>query len=625
MCGIVGQVVHSKISQSQDHPIFQSLKVIGHRGPDGYGTFFDPKLVLGHVRLSVLDLTDAAKQPMISRSGRFVISYNGEVYNFQELRERFSLNHLRTHSDTEVIIELFSKIGKDCFRLLNGMFSLAIFDVKERILWLARDRLGIKPLYLAKNENGLFFSSEIKGIHALENSFRGVNAQALAEWSYYGNGLGEKTLFKGVTKLLPGHYLKVGVDNINVEEFTYWEPGNGGLSEFGDLAVQARSSLERAVRRQLVSDVPVGVFLSGGIDSSAIAAFASKYYPGKLATFSAGFDYDKGVNELPQAKRLAERYGTDHHEIHIVGADVADTVEKMVWHHDQPFSDAANIPLYLISQQVGDRAKVILQGDGGDELFGGYKRYATLSRFRQMKILARIARAAQAALPKNSSHHVRQRYINALLANPFPKVMALLLTVEDEAQSPLKIFQDSVRKSSGNPFERYFECASKFAGRSPVDQMLLVDSMIILPDIFLEKVDRSTMASSLEVRVPFLDNDLVEFCQGLPASRKIPGGKQKDLLKRSLKGVVPDEVLHGKKTGFGVPFSFWLEGPLKDLFFDHIGDFIRRQPYVLDQNLVYSLFDDHIYRRKDNGFLLWKIMNLVIWSNRYNVDWSEYQ
>lgn len=516
-------------------------------------------------------------------------------------------------------------MGEDCFPLLNGMFALAIFDLKERVLWLARDRLGIKPLYVAKSSKGLYFSSEIKGIQALEDKFRGVNSEVLGEWSYYGNALGKETLFKGITKLLPGRYLKVGVDDITVEEFTYWEPGNGELSEFADLAGQTRFNLEEAVRRQLVSDVPVGVFLSGGIDSSAIAAFASKHYSGKLATFSAGFDYEKGVNELPQARRLAEKYGTDHHEIHVVGADVADTVEKMVWHHDQPFSDAANIPLYLISQQVGDRAKVILQGDGGDELFGGYHRYATLSRFRRMKMLARIANLAQKLLPRGSSHKVRQRYIDALLAKPFPKVMALLLTVEDEAHSPLNIFKGSFRKSSGNPFERYFECASKFAGRSPADQMLLVDSMIILPDIFLEKVDRSTMAASLEVRVPFLDNELVEFCQGLPASQKIPGGNQKNLLKRSLKGIVPDEVLYGKKTGFGVPFSFWLEGPLKDLLFDNLGDFIRRQPYVLDQKYVHSLFDDHISRRKDNGFLLWKIMNLVIWSNRYSVDWSECQ
>lgn len=625
MCGIVGQVVRSNISDTDNHAIFKALEVIGHRGPDGRGTFFDSSLALGHVRLSVLDLSDAAKQPMVSRSGRYVISYNGEVYNFQDLKERFLLENLRTHSDTEVILELFSKIGEECFSLLNGMFALAIFDLKERVLWLARDRLGIKPLYVARNSSGLHFSSEIKGIHALDDSFRRVNSGALAEWSYYGSALGKNSLFKNITKLLPGRYLKVAVDSISVEEFTYWEPGKEPLGRCVDLAERTKANLEEAVRRQLVSDVPVGVFLSGGIDSSAIAAFASKHYPGKLATFSAGFDYDKGVNELPQARRLAEKYGTDHHEIHVVGDDVADTVEKMVWHHDQPFSDAANIPLYLISEQVGDRAKVILQGDGGDELFGGYQRYATLSRFRQMKMVARIANLAQALLPKGSSHQVRQRYIDALLAKPFPKVMALLLTVEDEAHSPLNIFKDSVRKSSGNPFERYFECASKFAGRSPTDQMLLVDSMIILPDIFLEKVDRSTMAASLEVRVPFLDNELVEFCQGLPASQKVPGGKQKDLLKRSLKGIVPDEVLYGKKTGFGVPFSFWLEGPLKDLLFDNLGDFIRRQSYVLDQKYVHSLFDDHISRRKDNGFLLWKIMNLVIWSNRYSVDWSECQ
>jgi len=613
------------LDEDDIHGFSDGLKVLAHRGPDASGSFFEGAVGLGHVRLSILDLRSSANQPMVSRSGRFVISYNGEIYNFNKLKEWFSLDSLKTYSDTEVIVEIFSKIGAGCFTLFNGMFALAIYDREDKTVWLARDGLGIKPLYVAQNYRGIYFSSEIKGIHSVADGFCAVNSQSLGEWSYYGNSLGSATLFKGVKKLLPGHFIKINVDGCLVEESCYWEP-SGYLSDVeGDIVQAVRRKLETAVPSQLVGDVPLGVFLSGGIDSSAIAAFASKHYPGKLATFSAGFDYDKGVNELPQARRLAEKYGTDHHEIHVVGADVADTVEKMVWHHDQPFSDAANIPLYLISQQVGDRAKVILQGDGGDELFGGYQRYATLSRFRQMKMLARLANLAQKFLPKGSSRNVRQRYIDALLAKPFPKVMALLLTVEDEAHSPLNIFKDSVRKSSGNPFERYFECASKFAGRSPVDQMLLVDSMIILPDIFLEKVDRSTMAASLEVRVPFLDNELVEFCQGLAASQKIPGGKQKDLLKRSLKGIVPDEVLYGKKTGFGVPFSFWLEGPLKDLLFDNLGDFIRRQPYVLDQIYIHSLFDDHICRRKDNGFLLWKIMNLVIWSNRYSVDWSECQ
>ena len=625
MCGIVGRVSKQRL-QGEDVASFNSaLQLIDYRGPDGSGTFFQDNVGLGHVRLSVLDLSESGSQPMVSNSGRFVISYNGEVYNFRELATKFGVSSLRTSCDTEVVLELFEKIGVDCFSYFNGMFSIAIFDTVKKKLWLVRDRMGIKPLYFAKSQEGLFFASEIKGIHALSSCFRRVAASSLSEWSFYGNALGPATLFEDVWKLEPGKFLEVDTESLVVEKKTYWRPTSSTIGSQGDLVSRTKILLERAVERQLVSDVPVGVFLSGGIDSSAITAFASKRYPGRLSTFSAGFDYDKGVNELPSARALSKVYGTDHHEIRVSGVDVADTVEKMIFHHDQPFSDAANIPLFLMSQEVGNRAKVILQGDGGDEMFGGYKRYATLSHFRQMKILARIAKAAQALLPKNRSHHVRQRYINALLAKPFPKVMALLLTVEDEAHSPLKIFQDSVRKSSGNPFERYFQCASKFAGRSPVDQMLLVDSMIILPDIFLEKVDRSTMASSLEVRVPFLDNDLVEFCQGLPASQKIPGGKQKDLLKRSLKGIVPDEVLHGKKTGFGVPFAFWLEGPLKDLFFDHLGDFIRRQPYVLDQNLVYSLFDDHICRRKDNGFLLWKIMNLVIWSNRYNVDWSECQ
>lgn len=622
MCGFVGVVASRPLSEQDKLILNQATEAINHRGPDANGVFVENGVGLGHVRLSILDLTDAGAQPMTSRCGRYVISYNGEVYNFKELAEQFQLTDLKSHSDTEVIIEAFAKVGEALFAQLNGMFAFALLDRQTHQLWLVRDRLGIKPLYVSQDADHIVFGSEIKALQVLQPTLKQVNKSALGEWSYYGTTLGQQTLFNGVTRLLPGHFIRMDINSLSVTVETYWQPLARPSVVKGDIVKQAHDVLEQAVKRQLVSDVPVGIFLSGGIDSSAITAFASRHYAGTLATYSVGFDYDKGVNELPKAKALAKRYGTEHHEIHISGMDVADTVQRLVRHHDQPFSDAANIPLYLLCQQVKDKTKVVLQGDGGDELFGGYKRYATLSRLSRMKALARVSKLGNAFLPKNAGYYNRERYINALLAKPLPKLMALLLTVEDEKQDPTQIFHSELRKHFADPFQRYKDVAALFEPRKPADQMLLVDSMIILPDVFLEKVDRSTMAASVEVRVPFLDNDVVDFCHQLTAEQKIPQGQQKYLLKQCLAGIVPDNVLYGKKTGFGVPFGYWLKGPLKELFFDNLTQFSSINPGIVENTYVMQRYNEHLSGKKDNGFLLWKLLNLLIWSNQYGVDWG---
>lgn len=622
MCGFLGVVASRPLSEQDKLVLKQATEALNHRGPDANGIFVESGVGLGHVRLSILDLTEAGAQPMTSGCGRYVISYNGEVYNFKELAEQFQLTGLKSHSDTEVILEAFAKVGETVFSLLNGMFAFAILDRQTQKFWLVRDRLGIKPLYVAQSAESIIFGSEIKALQILQPTLNKVNKSALGEWSYYGTTLGQQTLFSGITRLLPGYFIQVDLNSLKAKVKSYWQPAVQASVVKGDIVKQAHDLLEQAVKRQLVSDVPVGVFLSGGIDSSAITAFASRHYQGTLATYSVGFDYDKGANELPKAIALAKRYGTEHNEIHISGMDVADTVQRLVTHHDQPFSDAANIPLYLLCQQVKDKTKVVLQGDGGDELFGGYKRYATLSRLTRMKAAAHVAKLANAFSPKNAGYFNRERYINALLAKPLPKVMALLLTVEDEKQDPTQIFHPELRKQFADPFQRYTDVATLFESRSPADQMLLVDSMIILPDVFLEKVDRSTMAASVEVRVPFLDNDLVEFCHRLNGIQKVPNGQQKHLLKLCLAGLVPDDVLYGKKTGFGVPFGYWLKGPLKELFFDNLTKFTLVNPGIIEQAYVQQSYNEHLSGKKDNGFLLWKLLNLLIWCNQYGVDWE---
>jgi len=632
MCGIVGHIGRNggtPDSGGNADARARALESILHRGPDSQGQYAGGDVWFAHARLSIIDLSSAGHQPMESADEQYVICYNGEVYNFADLAKSLALKGLRSGSDTEVVVRAFAQQGVSSFSLFNGIFAFAIYDKAAGKVFLVRDRLGVKPLYYRMDESGFAFASEIKALHSLDDRDIRCNRSALHEWVYFGTALGEHTLFEGIRKLLPGRYLELDLATFAIKEVPYWSPVQfaGGPKHTGSssqIIAEARALLEQAVTRQLVSDVPVGVFLSGGVDSSAITAFASRHYTGKLTTYSAGFDFDKGANELPKAREIAALYGTDHHEIHISGFEIGDVVEKMVAHHDQPFSDPANIPLYLLSSRIRDTTKVVLQGDGGDELFGGYSRYSTLRWMTAARFAAPAVGLLNELAPRSKSYYRRQRYINALRGRTTAEVMALLLTQEDASAHPERIFDARLREeiTRTDPFARYRECQSHFAMEDVVNQMLFVDSMIILPDIFLEKVDKSTMAAAVEVRVPFLDNDLVEFCFRLSGNQKVRRGRKKWLLKKALAGIVPDDVLYGAKTGFSVPNGYWLRSSLKPLFFDQLATFSRRYPGILDDSVIRSLHTEHTAERRDRTFLLWKILMFMIWANRAPRDLS---
>ena len=630
MCGIVGCLIAQNsrdvISQEKKN---KALDYMGYRGPDSRGQYHDDKVWLGHVRLSIIDLSKDADQPMTTQDGRYTICYNGEVYNFRDLKKTMNLQFLQSKSDTEVVLSAFTRAGVNSFSLMNGMFAYAIYDRVSQKLWLVRDRVGIKPLFYSYNQQGFYFASEIKSILAMKETEGTCNTEALHEWLYYGNTLGEQTLYKSINRLLPGHYIEFDIKTHRADIKKYWDvkeqSAKCGLHDPSiDLVQKTRNLVELAVKNQLVSDVPVGVFLSGGIDSSAITAFASKHYEGRITTYSTGFDFDKGINELPEARKVAKFYGTNHHELHVSGFEVADIVEKMVYHHDMPFSDAANIPLYLMAKEVNQNTKVVLQGDGGDELFAGYSRYTTLSHFRIARSLALLGKNIHKLFPQNSAYYRIRRYLNALNAKSYAHVMALLLTEEDTQSNPTSVFSRDFKLLVENhdPLSRYICCQSQFNNLNMPDQMGFIDSMIILPDIFLEKVDRSTMAASVEVRVPFLDNDLVEFCMSVPHDKKAPWGRKKWLLKKALKDIVPAEILSRKKTGFGVPYGFWLEESLRSLFFDNLLLFQKKHPGILDENHICNVYRDHVNNIHKRAFLLWKILNFMIWANQTSISFD---
>jgi asparagine synthase (glutamine-hydrolysing) len=629
MCGILGIAAAPSARDWATAERFDlALASHRHRGPDACGQYQDANVWLGHTRLSILDLTAAGNQPMQSADGRFVISYNGEVYNFRDLAQEYGIEGLRSGSDTEIVLRLFAKLRTASLTRLNGMFAFTFYDAQARKLWLVRDRLGIKPLYYQLQPDRLIFASEIKGIIALTSETPRCDSAALHEWLYYGNPLGSRTLYYGIRQLLPGHYLEVDLASFKHDLRAYWslrEQAGSARATTDDgqsLLVETRRLLEESVRRQLVSDVPVGVFLSGGVDSSAITAFASRHYGSRLATYSAGFDFAQGGGELPRARRVAAHYGTDHHEIHISGAVVGDLIEKMVHHHDMPFSDAANIPLFLMASRISGHTKVVLQGDGGDELFGGYRRYATMSHYRVLHALAGPVQRLHRIAPRYPLRDRVRRYLHAFAAVDIASTMALLLTPQDPTDECAAIFAPDVRSAvqKHDPFARHRECQRTFSDHDIGNQVSFVDILTTLPDTYLEKVDRSTMAASLEVRVPFLDHDLVDFIVQVPGSRKMPGGRKKWLLKSALAGIVPAEILHGPKVGLEVPIRQWLQGALKPLFFDHLSSIAQRRPGMLNIEHVTGLFEQTASGQRNHVHLLWKVLNLMVWANTVKLD-----
>ena len=401
MCGICGYVSEKNIN------IEEMNSSIVHRGPDNQEFFKERDIGLGHTRLSILDLRDESNQPMVSRSGRYVLVYNGEIYNFIELKkelEELGVVFSR-HSDTEVVLEGFEVWGRDLFEKLNGMFAFSIYDKELNKIYIVRDRFGVKPLYYYSYGDDFIFGSEIKSILASNIVEKKLDYQGLYEYLHFATTLGETTFYENIKKLEPGYYIEYSIDKREFEIHKYklnYEVTQS-TDSLDDAIKNIRELFEASVKRQLVSDVPVGIFLSGGIDSTAITAYATKHYKGKIKTFSAGFDYDGGDNELPNAKFIAEHFDTEHHELSITGDNTIKILEEVNHYFDQPFGDAANIPLYLMTKELKGKEKVILQGDGGDELFAGYHRYLRLHHYKSFKFISKFFFLMQKAIPTSSS------------------------------------------------------------------------------------------------------------------------------------------------------------------------------------------------------------------------------
>lgn len=623
MCGICGIVQFDKphISKPLLHRMTQSLQ---HRGPDASDVFIAPHVGLGHTRLSIIDQSIAGAQPMRTEDGRWVLTYNGELYGAEKLRSQLRATgvHFRGRSDSEVLLRAWDLWGQACLEQLNGMFAFATWDAQNERLTLVRDRLGIKPLYWHRLKDGLIFASEIKGILASKRVSKRMNLHAVGEYFYHGNALGTHTFFQGIHVLEPGSTLVFDRTGVSIKPFWRVNPASIQPTTKTEAIGEIRRLLERSVQKQLVSDTSVGVFLSGGMDSSSIAALANRHYAGTLSTYTVGFDQPDGCDERKTAGRFARMLGTNHHEVHMDGKQLPEILEDITRSYDQPFAAAANVPLYLLTKQLSGSPKVVLLGEGGDELFAGYHRYTYMQRHRLLRFLAICAWPLRNQLPHAYQKARIQRLLYAFRQPDFALRMALMVNPEDPRNPPTRILGHAFRQlvEPHDPFSQYRQVHANLENLNPLTQMLLTDLQIILPSLYLEKVDRATMAHGIEARVPFLDNDLTEYALSLPTAMKLHGTRTKHLLREAFADLLPDFILNGPKRGFEVPRSSWLKGPLSDYMKETFTHKNIQEMDIFHQPTLALIINEHLTGAPGLGHLLWKALNFALWLRIYQPE-----
>jgi len=614
MCGVAGMVLRKELPEERIEQFISATDLMRHRGPDHKGVYRQGNVILVHHRLSIIDLSPEANQPFTSASGQCVASYNGEIYNFLDLARSLDAP-MRTRSDTEVMLEHFERFGFSGIRNWNGIFAAGVHDRRNRRVHLIRDRFGVKPLCYFETDEAFLFASEAKVILDWLPQFR-ISPRALSQYMLYGHATGTEGFVEGLKRVAPGQCLSIDEESAGiVEKCRYWAVEETRPIDCSTrIAVeQTRALLEAAVRRQLVSDVPVGLFLSGGIDSSTIAALASRSSSSPLDAYSIEYDVNiGGKSEMDRARLVAGEFGLHHHEVELSAGKVADIFSDVVFQYDEPFADPAGVALYQLSRACGQRQRVVLQGDGGDELFAGYRRYGVL----QHQVLFRIASACHRFLPQTRYRQRLERLHAVLSTSNRSRLIAKYLTEETEHSRPARMLgeemQQSIAEFSGQ--EDYIEFGNRVSRLDPVQQLLYTDTAILLPWKYLEKVDKATMAFSIESRVPFLDNELADFVLALPSSVKSSHGRKKYVLRKAMEGLVPDTILSGRKRGFDVPVRAWMERGLHDYAAEV---FSASDPQYIDRKEAGSALSAYRSGELESVPLLWKTLVLAEWFSCY--------
>lgn len=587
------------------------IGVLGHRGPDGEGMWAEGGIGLGHRRLAIID-PDTGAQPMVSSCGRYAVSYNGELYNYRELKRLLSADYLfRTSSDTEVLIAAFVKWGAGCFEKLNGIFAVAIYDRTERVLYLARDAFGVKPLYHAKSGGAFYFASEMKALLAAEPGLARLSRAGLAaalEWRYFPAPL---TPFEGIAKLRPGHCLTVGSSGAMREERFAPLPAAPWEGSRDDALERLQRLTDDAVRRQMVADVPVGVLLSGGVDSALVASFAVEHASSKLTAFTVGFEGDFEKNELKEAAETAALLGLAHEAVTVAPGDFMGLMERLVWHLEEPTATTSAVPLFLLSGQIARTHKVVLSGQGADELWGGYRRH-----------LAESLRADAAWLPPSLARVIAGLPVGEKLR----KAAAMAAEPDDEARycAARWLFAPEQRValtgSAGSCREHLLPYRAELAGKDSLSKALYWDARTQLPDDLLLYTDKAAMAHGLEVRVPLLDAELASFAESLPPSFKVGGLRQKLLLKQLAERRLPAAIVQRKKIGFETPVEGWFRRELSSLLRETLCGPSARLRDVMDRNAVEQMVTRHLAGQGDHSRRLFFLFSLELWLRRFTVS-----
>ena len=628
MCGICGVVDLEAAPSIDEQTLLRMTRAIVHRGPDEEGIYIDGPVGLGSRRLSIIDLV-GGRQPIANEDESMWIVFNGEIYNYRELRTYLLRrgHRFRTSTDTETILHLYEEFGVECVQHLDGIFGFAIWDARRQEIVLARDRMGIKPLYYTQQGRRLIFGSELKAVLAGPGIERDIDPISLNEYLAYEYVPSPRTILRDIYRLEAGHILCYSARGLGIQR--YWNVSLArGESRppvhWRDQAAGLYDTLKRTVQRELVSDVPVGVLLSGGLDSSTIAALMVQLYPGTVDSFSIGFE-EASFDESNHARTVAEHLGTRHNELILTSKMVAQMVPTITEFLDEPFGDSSLIPTYFLSLFARGYVKVVLGGDGGDELLAGYP---TLVAHRLIEFYERVVpHGVRSYLAPRLLERIPVSFNNISLDFRLRRLLAgrgvplqarhhrwLGSFVNEERE---QLLQDWIQPVLRDTYAQAYVHARECDARLPLNQILYDDMKMYLEGDILFKVDRASMAASLEVRVPFLNREMVRFASDLPIGLKLHGLTPKYLLKKSVSHILPREIIHRRKKGFNMPVAHWLAGELRELVLDVFSqDAIERQG-LFSYGYVKRLLDEHFAHRRDNRKLLWTLLVFQLWYNKY--------
>lgn len=617
MCGIAG--IYSLDGQRRLTPgvVEAMCQKIVHRGPDDQGTYANERAQIGMRRLSIIDLA-GGHQPIHNEDRSVQVVFNGEIYNFRELRKELEgLGHtFYTHTDTECIVHAYEQFGTDCFARFRGMFGIAILDLRQQKLVLGRDRLGKKPLYYTTTRDGvLAFASELKCLFEVPGFEARVSNQATQDYFALGYVPEPATIYENVFKLPPAHCMVVAGGRTTLQR--YWTPAFEPKWDLDETQLTERlvEQLEDAVRVRLVSDVPFGAFLSGGIDSSVVAVLMARNLSAPVKTFTIGFK-EAAFNELPDARAVADHIGSDHHEL-IVEANAVTMLQDLVWYFDEPFGDSSSLPTYLVSKLAAGHVKMVLSGDGGDELFAGYERYRKYARLEAVRrgslgLAGPLLRLAGAVVP--GPRGFRMGRVGQRLSQPFPDryLSGVALNTRDDLAMLLR-----PEVGDMDPFGRVRHHFGRNDVHSDMERILSGDMATYLTDDIMVKVDRMTMATSIESRAPLLDHQLIDFAARVPFEYKLRDGTGKYLLKQAAKQLLPASVMQKRKQGFAIPVAKWLRHDLRELLLDTLSDRRFKERGIFNERGVRACVDAHLSGKRDYSEQLWLMLTYEMWARRF--------